>query len=447
MSRLVQAVKGLSGEGLLRFAATGASVALTVKILGTGIAYLSHLAFAQWLGAAEYGSYVYAVSWAKLLALLSGLGLTTAVLRFVPSYLENRDYSRLNGILRRSRQLTVLAAVLLAALASLVVLILRPEQVNMTTLLAALWLVPALALASLQAETILAARRIVLARLPNLVIQPALCIGLAFLLLKLFPPLSSALTLGAFALSVVVLVILQNLAFRRVFQRQTHASHPAYETRHWLRISFPLFLITGFELIMLRADILIVGMFRGDAGAGIYNIAAQTATLISFAFAAVNTATAPLITNLHAKRDRSSLQSLVTAASKWMWWPALGICVIVVVWGKYILSLFGPEFVAGWAPLVVLSVGHLAKSSVGPAMYLLSLTGEQKLTAWILGLAALLSILLNVMLIPRWGLVGAASATTAAMLGMNAGLHYAVKARLGIHSFILAPDTSRSADR
>ena len=140
-------------------AASGAGIALMVTICGTGLLYLSHLLFARWLGAAEYGSYVYALNWAKVIALLAGLGLTTGVLRFIPEYLETSDFPSLRGIIKRSRQVTFLTSVIFAAIGTGLVIGIEPKAVNMTAMISGMWLVPLLGITALQGEMLVGAQQ------------------------------------------------------------------------------------------------------------------------------------------------------------------------------------------------------------------------------------------------------------------------------------------------
>jgi O-antigen/teichoic acid export membrane protein len=75
---------------------------------------------------------------------------------------------------------------------------------------------------------------------------------------------------------------------------------------------------------------------------------------------------------------------------------------------------------------------------MGPVSYLTTLTGYQNLTARVFGVCALLNIMLNIVLIPHWGMVGAAITTTATTTVWNVWLYLLVKKHLGIRSFVYA---------
>ena len=98
--------------------------------------------------------------------------------------------------------------------------------------------------------------------------------------------------------------------------------------------------------------------------------------------------------------------------------------------------LFGPGFADGYHLIVIMSVGLVARSAVGPAERLLNMIGQQKICAAIYGCAFAVNLVLCLVLIPHFGLTGAAIATPTAVLVESALLFAVTKRRLGLHVFI-----------
>jgi len=418
--------------------ARGASVALAIQISGAGMKYIVQILFARWMGPAEYGSYIYAFTWAQLLAVFAGLGLTTGVLRFIPEYLATRDWSRLWGVVRRSRQLTLIAGLVFATFSTIAVVQLHPQRIHIASLLVGLWLVPLLALLNLQMEMTRGTRRIGLAYMPPLLIYPALSACAAFLVLRVSGTLTGVSALGAVSMALVAVLSIQAFGLKRALPREADKVTPHYDTSRWLRISSPLLLMGGFLIVLNQADILLMGLLRGPKDAGIYAAATKTAALVSFILTAFNSITAPMIASLHASDDRTSMQQMVSTATRWTFWPSLIIALGLIFFGGPILNLFGSSFTAGRWPLALLALGQLANASVGPVGYLMSLTGYQDLTARVYGVSALVNVILNAAIIPFWGLAGAALVSMSTMILWNVWLYALVKKHLGIRSFVFA---------
>jgi O-antigen/teichoic acid export membrane protein len=108
------------------------------------------------------------------------------------------------------------------------------------------------------------------------------------------------------------------------------------------------------------------------------------------------------------------------------------------MFARPLLAFFGPDFTAAQTSLQILALGHLVAAATGPVGYLLNLTGFQDFSARILGVSAVANILLNGLLIPIFGMEGAAFATAATVTGSNVALYILSVRKLGVHASILA---------
>jgi O-antigen/teichoic acid export membrane protein len=229
------------------------------------------------------------------------------------------------------------------------------------------------------------------------------------------------------AAAAIVATWLSGILQAFLLNRRMHETIPAgprtSDFPAWFKISLPLLVMMSAELLLQNTDILVVTRFMSPADVGIYFAAGKTMALIMFVHYAVGSAVAHKFAALHARGDRDGLRDFVKDAVNWTFWPSLASAIIILALGKPLLSLFGPQFETGYPVMCVLVVGFLARSAMGPAEYLLNMLGEQKLCAFVLSGAALLNIALNFILVPRFGLVGAASATAISLISaalMNA---------------------------
>jgi O-antigen/teichoic acid export membrane protein len=111
----------------------------------------------------------------------------------------------------------------------------------------------------------------------------------------------------------------------------------------------------------------------------------------------------------------------------------------VLVVGKPLLMLFGPGFDAGYPLLFLLVVGVVARASVGPAESLLVMTGHQVACAVVFAITLCVAVALNALLIPLYGLWGAAAGMTAAMLFEATLSCLVIRAKLGFVMFVFWP--------
>ena len=189
--------------------------------------------------------------------------------------------------------------------------------------------------------------------------------------------------------------------------------------RDWARIAVPLLLHTGFYALMRRLDILILGALVGTSEAGIYAVASRIANLASFGLLATNMIMAPIISHLYSKNKLAELQRVLTLAAA----PVSAITILItlgiVIFGNTVLQIFGQDFTLGYSALAILVVGQTITGLVGPIGFLMTMTGHQNIAAWITGLCAILNGILNFLLIPVYGMEGAAIATTVTIIIRN----------------------------
>jgi len=419
-------------SGVMTPLLTGSAAVAMIWAAGAGLQYASQVLFARWMGAPEYGNYVYAIALGQILAVVSGLGLPFVLMRFVPGYVATGDWTGLRGIVRRSRQLTVAAGTALAVLLTVVLLLVRPSGLDIVVLLLGTWLVPAAALSNLESEISHSLNRVTLAYLFPVLADPLLCVGSALALKGMHPHLSATLLMIARYLALFVTLVLQFAVSQIVLPTPARGSKPRFETVLWLRVSLPLLLVTGCSVVLSRADLLTLGLFRPPAEAGRYSAAAKTAGLGSLVQGAVNARGGPILSEAWSRGDLTGFDSLARTIVALAVWPSVVVALVLWTGGSRILAMFGPGFSAGYGALAILVVGNLASSAAGPVATLAIITGRQDTAARIFAWATLADLVLCVLLVPRFGSVGAAVATAASMCLWNAWLNRVMHRDLGI---------------
>jgi O-antigen/teichoic acid export membrane protein len=182
-----------------------------------------------------------------------------------------------------------------------------------------------------------------------------------------------------------------------------------------------------------------LGFFQSSADVGVYRVAVQGATLVAFGLQVANFLIAPQFARLYALGDKAVLQRLVTMSARIILFASLPVALALMFAGGTIAGwLFGPEFEKSHMPMAILAGGQLISSVMGSVALLLSMSGHERDVARIMVFSAGLNILLNIVLIPPFQLVGAASATTISLATWNILLYRVVKERMGIDSTALA---------
>ena len=131
------------------------------------------------------------------------------------------------------------------------------------------------------------------------------------------------------------------------------------------------------------------------------------------------------------------LQRIVTLAARGVFAFTFFVSVILVIVGKFVLGLFGSEFVVVYLPLLILLVGQMINALAGSVALIMAMSGHQKQTGIIITTSAAMNIVLNLLLIPILGILGAAVSTTSTMILWNVMMLVYVYRKLGINSTVI----------
>jgi O-antigen/teichoic acid export membrane protein len=435
----------LQQPGSIATLVRGASTALLTQTLSVGVIYLTQVSLARWMGVTEYGIYEYVATIELFLAFLAGLGMSSAVLRFIPEYTVQQDWGHLRGIIWSSWGQTILAGVAIALLGNAIVFTLHhfyPFE-PVTALALGLWGVPLLALTKLQLEMVRGIRAIALAYAPSAILYPLMLLAATFTWMQIRGSLTSVEAIGLALICLTLMLAYQFIRFQFKLEPKVHQAKPQFDIRKWLFVSLPLLFIDGSFMVLNQTDTLMIGASLGAKEVGIYSAAMKTAAWVNFILISVNSIAAPLFASLYAQGKRAELQRLVSAIARWMFYPALLVAIGLMVFADPLLALFGPEFApAKWA-MFALIIGQLVNVGAGSVGYLLMMTGHHIPCARVVGCSAILNLLLNLVGIPLLGILGAAIATALSMSLWNIWLNALVVKHLGVNPSIVAALGSR----
>jgi O-antigen/teichoic acid export membrane protein len=127
-------------------------------------------------------------------------------------------------------------------------------------------------------------------------------------------------------------------------------------------------------------------------------------------FKAIGIALAPMVSDIHGADQRDHLARLYKAASRWMFAIGVPAFLVQVLFGRWLLSLFGEEFIAAYPALVILAIGQLVNYSSGVTVDIIRMIGRSGLMLANTVFDVASYVLLNLLLVPRYGLEGAALA-------------------------------------
>ena len=274
------------------------------------------------------------------------------------------------------------------------------------------------------------------AYVPGYVLRPLLLMGFVGGLVLFGGVPDAVTTLWAMIGACAIAALVQGLLIYSGTRAHLTDVKPAFHTRHWFAISLSFLMIDGFRMLLDNTDILLIGQFLDPQSIAVYFAVIRTGGLIAFVSFSVIALAAPKFAEIHNTGTRHELQKFVTNVIRLMFWPSLLVAIAMACLGPFLLSLFGPDFAVGYPAMLVVLTGLVLRSATLPVEYLLNMTGHHRDTIRVYAVAAFANIVLNLVLIPEFGILGAAISTYTAMLGGNFFLYRLVQKRLGIDACV-----------
>jgi O-antigen/teichoic acid export membrane protein len=443
---LTRLIRRAAGGVLREHSATKkmAGAAFSVRIGSAAIVFITQVLLARWIGAYEFGSYVYVLTWLLLTSDLVHLGLPLTAQRFIPEYTQTQSFDLLRGYVSGSRWLTFAAGTIVAILGALIVHGMG-RALDSHLILPFYFACAALPFYGLTFMADGLARSynwVNVALWPAYVIRPLLFLaGLAGLHAAAVP-LNASTVMGVLAAAAWCAALAQMVQLNHRLKVVTAPGPKRYEAKRWLGTAMPIILVWGLYTLLTSTDVLLLKQFRPEQEVAHYYAAAKVLALVSIIYFAVAAATAHRFTAFHVAGDREGLARFTASTVRWVFWPSLALSLVIMALGRPLLMLFGADFVAGYPVLLILALGMIARASVGPAERLLNVLGHQRACAVAYAAAFAFDMGACLLLAPAYGAVGAAMATAGAFMMEAALLFIIAKRGLGLHMFVWNPRKS-----
>lgn len=421
----------------VRTLATGASVSLTGEMMARGVNMLTQVFMARWLGAASFG--LYAIGWTllRLFGIVSTLGLEAGVTYFGTDYRRN-NAEKFKGAVLQSIAIpfvvgTAIGAALWYAAPVLAADIFhKPEASAVIRLFA-----PAFALygvgfvangvTRLAGQMQYSAYSSVARSLSTL----AFFCCLFFLGWKLEGAvIASVAGLAVSALAAMYFVV---RLFPVLFSKEVRARWIGCELL-WFSLSVQ-FAGLSYTILMFM-DRLFVASFCTSADTGIYQAASQLILLFGILTGAFHAIFRPMVADLHARGEEQRLAELYRVCPKWTFYASIPLFLtIICAPGPVIEFVYGAAYLPAAVPLVILSVGQLFVVLTAPSQTMLVMTGRQRIYSYATLSALLGDLVLSFVLVPGFGVTGAAVAAAISNVILNSFTTVAVRKQLGMWSF------------
>ncbi|RLZ11566.1 hypothetical protein EAH69_03865 [Faecalibacter macacae] len=187
-----------------------------------------------------------------------------------------------------------------------------------------------------------------------------------------------------------------------------------------IRYSLPMCISSIIIYLLSTIDIALLRYFFGSSEVAFYALAIKLISVSGMIILSINVNVSPQISELNAKDKRKELESLLKKSSRIIFVLNFILCIFLLIFSEYILSFFGSEYLVAKKSFLILILGQFIIAGFGSVAVYLNMTGRPIVFRRILFFALLLNIGLNYVLIPHFGLVGAAITYVITIIFWNA---------------------------
>jgi O-antigen/teichoic acid export membrane protein len=397
----------------------GSTLLLGGLVFAAGVDFVAQVILVRYLSKADFGAWSYALAVIALLSMIAQLELGNTVARFLPIYAERGQLGRMRGAITLSLLIVTGFGVALALALVVAIAVLGLRPIDDPTALRVL-LITAIVVAVLALDTLLTglfaafgASRTIFVR--HSVLGPGLRLAVVLLLIATGAGVEF-LAVAYVSVSLIGLALYAANLPRVVRHNAQPAGEPAvtpeFPTRELLRFAAPLLASTVVWILMDSSDALLLGYFFDAEAVANYRIVSPLARMNLFAFWAFTTLFIPSAARAFARSDTAELGRLYWQTALWMTVLTFPIFLLTSSFASVIVpSAYGSAY-AGSAPiLALLSIGFFVNTALG--FNALTVRVHHRLR-YLVGVdlsMAVLNIVVNLALIPRFGPIGAAVGT------------------------------------
>jgi O-antigen/teichoic acid export membrane protein len=254
------------------------------------------------------------------------------------------------------------------------------------------------------------------------------------------------LSLTGFSSCVYLLLLFRKKAKEN---QQAEPIGEEYKPAAMLKLSTPMMFTSSIVFLSSMLNIFLLGRYSSNAETGIYYVVFRLASISTFFLLAITNVAAPRFAHFYAEGDMKSLAKTAYNSSKLNFYVSGLIMLAIILLRKFILSINGHDFSQSTASeaLLIVMVGQAVNTFTGATGYFLNMTGGHKAFLLIIFISFIINVICGLILIPRYGIIGASITSGVYMTCWNLGAVFYIYRKYKINMCylpFLTPDPSKS---
>jgi O-antigen/teichoic acid export membrane protein len=405
---------------LINKVALGAGFLFLNSIIIYLIRFFYKLIISRHLGPENYGMFSLGLMFVNVFALLTTLGINNGIVKYIAHYNSLKDKNRVKGTILSSIKIpfivSTISAILLIIFSDII-----SNQLFKNPSFKIILIIFSIGIPFFTILKILSKSFIAFKKPQYTIISSTFGKELILLILSIL-----MITLGYSIISLSIIQILSviiglTIAFfifnKKVFPLFSKEITPITQNKELLSFSLPLFFTAIFVDIMGWADTFFLGIYMNPSIVGIYNIALPLATTLGIFLTSFSSMVFPIISEMKAQRNYKEMGKIFSTVSRWIFLISFPIFIIIIFLPKTIIfNFFGKDYISGYNALAILASGYFINVITGPGIQVLKSFSKVKSIFIINSSLALFNVILNIILIPKYSLNGAAIATALSLI-------------------------------
>ncbi|MCI5129962.1 MAG: hypothetical protein D3904_00180 [Candidatus Electrothrix sp. EH2] len=388
------------------------------RTIGLVISFSTSIILARTLGVEQFGKYAFILALTELFTLLALFGSPSLLIREVAHGISTRSFGRVLGILNWTRYATILMSFPLMIIAFIIFLLWQGDNQQIALAIVPTFFILLTAISRQATNTIQGNGNILESQILSIIVPSVI----------FFLVLTGSLIVfrkNISLINIITLLLISQILTWVIIERkkkqylpvEIFSSSPEYYSHLWFKSALPLMFVSSTLLLNTKVDILMLQYFYNSTDVGLYRVAQRAGQFMLFGIMAVDVIINPLAAKASTVKQKIELQQILTKSILWILWFALPLLCLYVIWGQQLIKMiYGAEYIAAWIPMIILSLGSFSQIFFGRGGIILTMSHYERYTVIIVAIGALWNIFLNLQLIPRYGINGAAFATATALV-------------------------------
>ena len=401
--------------------AKGTGIIFIGTIIGMLLGFIGRIILVRYITQTEYGIYCLALVIISIFATISTLGLGEGSTRYIAYFRGKNEEGKVKGIISSSIKIAIIASISLAVISFFISDFISTSIFHAPELSTPLKIfsiaIPFTVLINVFIAIFRGFDRVDAKVYFQDIFRPVLY--LLFLIAVVLFSLSFLSVVYAYLASIAVTCIafVIYMMKKSPLSIRSGSSVTNPMTMELLSFSVPLLVMNMLLMVMSWTDTLMLGYFKTPDVIGVYNAALPLAHLLSMTLSSMNFIYIPIISQLYSKNLIEELKRSYIILTKWIFLVTLPIFFVLFLFPDVVLNLlFGSRYIGAAVALQVLAFGFFLNISLGFTGNTLLVLGKSKFLMRTFLISAIINIILNMVLIPPMGIIGASIASAFSLI-------------------------------